>query len=100
VAKVRERPAVTEQRLHRFHMKRFNLMKLNEVEGKEQCHVEVSDRITVLENLDYKVDNNIVSETIRENIKISVEESLGYYELKKQKPWFDKGSSKLFKIIT
>jgi hypothetical protein len=33
--------------------------------------------------------------TIRENIKISAEESLGYYELKKNKPWFDKGCSKL-----
>jgi hypothetical protein len=28
--------------------------------------------------------------TIRENIKISAKESLGYYELKKHKPWFDK----------
>jgi hypothetical protein len=32
---------------------------------------------------------------IRENIKISAKESLGYYELKKHKPWFDEGSSKL-----
>jgi hypothetical protein len=30
-------------------------------------------------------------ETIRENIKISAKESLGYYELKKDKPWFDEG---------
>jgi hypothetical protein len=34
-------------------------------------------------------------ETIRENIKISAKESLGYYELKKHKPWFDEGCSKL-----
>jgi hypothetical protein len=26
---------------------------------------------------------------IRENIKISAKESLGYYELRKHKPWFD-----------
>jgi hypothetical protein len=32
---------------------------------------------------------------IRENIKISAKESLGYYELKKHKPWFDEGCSKL-----
>jgi hypothetical protein len=28
---------------------------------------------------------------IRENIKISAKESLGYFELKKHKPWFDEG---------
>jgi hypothetical protein len=35
------------------------------------------------------VDINKACETIRENIKISAKESLGYYELKKQKPLFD-----------
>jgi hypothetical protein len=34
-------------------------------------------------------------ETIRENIKISTKECLGYYELKHQL-WFDKRRSKLF----
>jgi hypothetical protein len=34
-------------------------------------------------------------ETIRENIKISAKESLGYCELKKHKPWFDEGCSEL-----
>jgi hypothetical protein len=33
--------------------------------------------------------------TITENIKISAKASLGYYELKEHKPWFDKGCSKL-----
>jgi hypothetical protein len=32
---------------------------------------------------------------IRENIKISVKESLGYCELKKHKPWFDEECSLL-----
>jgi hypothetical protein len=32
---------------------------------------------------------------IGKNIKISAKDSLGYYELKKHKPWFDKGCSKL-----
>jgi hypothetical protein len=84
VAKVRETVAVTEQRLHRFHMERFNLKKLDKVEGKEQYHVEVSDRIALLEDLDDRVDNNVAWETILENIKISAKESLGYYELRKQ----------------
>jgi hypothetical protein len=34
-------------------------------------------------------------ETIRENIKISAKESLGYYELKQHKPRFQEGCSEL-----
>jgi hypothetical protein len=30
-----------KQRSRRFHMERFNLKKLNEIEGKEQYRVEV-----------------------------------------------------------
>jgi hypothetical protein len=41
------------------------------------------------------VDIRIAWETIRENIKISAKESIGYGELKKHKPWFDKGCSEL-----
>jgi hypothetical protein len=48
-----------------------------------------------LENVDAEVDFNRDFETIRENIKISAKESLGYYELKKHKPWFVEGRSKL-----
>jgi hypothetical protein len=44
-----------------------------------------------LENLDDEVDINRAWQTIRENIKNSVEESLGYYEMKKHKSWFDEG---------
>jgi hypothetical protein len=38
--------------MHRFHTERFNLKKLNEVEGKEQYRVEISNRFAALENLD------------------------------------------------
>jgi hypothetical protein len=48
-----------------------------------------------LENLDTEVQIIITWETIRENIKISAEESLGYYELKKNNLWFDEGCSEL-----
>jgi hypothetical protein len=41
------------------------------------------------------VDVNKACETIRENIKITAKESLGYYELNKNKPWFTEGCSKL-----
>jgi hypothetical protein len=50
---------------------------------------------TALENLDAEVDVNRARETIRENIKISAKEGLGYYEFKKHNSWFDEGCSKL-----
>ncbi|PNF33516.1 hypothetical protein B7P43_G18394, partial [Cryptotermes secundus] len=95
VAKVRERLAVSKQMTHRVHMERFNLKKLNEVEGKEQYRVEISNRFAALENLDTEFEVNNDWETMRENIKMSAKEILGYYEPKKHKPWFDEGCSKL-----
>jgi cellulose biosynthesis protein BcsQ len=41
-AKGRERLAVNKQRTQRFHMERFNLKIVNEVEGKEKNCTEVS----------------------------------------------------------
>jgi hypothetical protein len=57
-AKVRERLSVSKQTAHRVHMEKFDLKKLNEVEGKEQHCVEISNRFTALENLDTEVDIN------------------------------------------
>jgi hypothetical protein len=76
-------------------MEKFNIKKLNEVEGKEQYRVEVSNRFAASEDLDSGVEINSVWEIIRENIKISANESLGYCELKKHNPWFDEACSKL-----
>jgi hypothetical protein len=53
--------------------------------------VEISNRFVALENLDTEGDVNKAWETIRENIKIFAKESIGYYELKKNKSWFDEG---------
>ena len=69
VARVRERLAVSKQILHRVHIQRFRLNKLNEVEGKEQYCVEISNGFAALGNLDSEVDINKAWETIRENIK-------------------------------
>jgi hypothetical protein len=41
-------------------MERLNFKKLNEVEGKEQYRVEVSNRCAALEDLDTEVDNNSI----------------------------------------
>jgi hypothetical protein len=77
VAKIRERIAVNKQGSHKFQMERFNLKKLNEVEGKEKYPVEVSNRFAALQDLDAEFEINTIWETIRENIKISAKESLG-----------------------
>jgi hypothetical protein len=76
VANVRERLAVSKQTAHRVHMERFNLQKLNEVEGKEQYRVEISNRFAALENLDTEVDNNRPWETIKKNTNISFKERI------------------------
>jgi hypothetical protein len=53
------------------------------------------NRFEAVENLETEVDANSAWETIRENNKISAKYSLRYYALKKHKPWFDEGCSKL-----
>jgi hypothetical protein len=85
VPKVRERLAVSKQTTQRLHMERFNLKKLNKLEGKEQYHAKISNRFASLENLDDEADIIRAWQTIRENIKISVEGGLGYCEMKTHK---------------
>jgi hypothetical protein len=58
VAKVRDRRVVETQKSQRFHMERFDLKKLNEVEGKEKYCIEISDGFAALEDLDSEVDVN------------------------------------------
>jgi hypothetical protein len=41
------------------------------------------------------MDINRAWETIREDVKLSAKEGLGYYELTKHKPWLDEGCSEL-----
>jgi hypothetical protein len=48
-----------------------------------------------LKDLNAEVEINSASETIGESIQSSAKESLGYFELKKHKPQFDEGCSKL-----
>jgi hypothetical protein len=86
VAKFRERLPENKQRLQIFHMERFNQKNLNKAENKEKYHIVVSNRFAALEDLGTEVDNNSGRESIRENTKVSAEEGLGYYEVKKQKP--------------
>jgi hypothetical protein len=75
-------------------MERFSLKRLKEVGYKEEYQVKFSKGFSALENLDEDVDINRATKNMRENTKIS--KSLGFYELKQRKSWFDEGCSKLF----
>jgi len=69
--------------------KRFNLRKLNEPEVRKEQQIEISNRFAALENLSDSKDINRAWENIKENIKTSAKDSLGLYELKQHKPWFN-----------
>jgi hypothetical protein len=92
---VRERLAVNKQRSNGFCVERFNLKKLNEVKGKEKYLIEVSNRFAASEDLDTEVKINSAWKTIKGNIEVSGKDNVGYFELKKHKPWFNEVCSKL-----
>jgi hypothetical protein len=75
---VRDKLAVIKQGACRCHMEKFNLKKLNVLEGKEIYSVEVSNRFVALGNLNAAVKIVSTCETIRENIIISAKESVSY----------------------
>jgi hypothetical protein len=58
VAKVRKRLPVSKQTTHRLHTERFNLKKLNELQGKEKYRVEISTSFAASESLDTEMDKN------------------------------------------
>jgi glycine betaine/choline ABC-type transport system substrate-binding protein len=94
VAKVRERLAVSKRAVQKIDMETFNLNKLNEGDVKEQYQVAIRNKFAALENLEDNGDINRAWDNIRENIKTSAQESLGYCESKHHKPWFDEECSK------
>jgi hypothetical protein len=61
-------------------MQRFNLKKINKIEGTEQYYIEVRNRVAALEDVDAQVDIYNAWEMNRENINISAKVSLGYCE--------------------
>jgi hypothetical protein len=89
VAEGRERLAVSKQAAQTFDAERFNLKKLSELEVRKQYQLKISNRCVPLENLNVSEDINRACENIKENIKISAQESLGLHERKQHKPWLD-----------
>jgi hypothetical protein len=66
-------------------MERFYLKKLNEGEVKEQYQVTIKKEVCSLENLQVNCDINRAFDTVRKNIKLSSNESIGYCESKYHK---------------
>jgi hypothetical protein len=89
VAKLKENLAVSKQTAQKFDGEKFNLRKLNEPVVKNKYYIEITNRFAPLEILNTDEDVNRSWETIKENIKASVKESLGLHEIKQNKPWFD-----------
>jgi hypothetical protein len=89
VAKLTKRISVSKRARQTFDSGRFDLKKLNDIEVKEKYQVDISNRFAVLESLDVRYDLNNAWEIIRENIKTSAKDNLGYHRLKHNKPWFD-----------
>ncbi|KAJ4441296.1 hypothetical protein ANN_11150 [Periplaneta americana] len=46
-------------------------------------------RIASSDDVEEELDVHSMWENIRDNIKIAAEQSIGYYQTKKKKPWFD-----------
>jgi hypothetical protein len=92
---VRERLAVSKRAAQKIDTERFNVKKLNEGDVKEQYQVTIRNKFAALENLQNSGDINGKWNNIREDIKTSAQESLGYCESKHRKPWFDEECSKL-----
>jgi hypothetical protein len=89
VAKLRERLSVSKRTRQNSDLERFDLKRLDDVEVKEKYQVEISNRFAALESLHESFDINNAWESIRENIKTSAKDNLGYHKLKHNKPWFD-----------
>jgi hypothetical protein len=85
VAKVRERLAVSKRAAQKVDTERFSVKKLNKGDVKEQYQVIIRNKFAALENLEDSGDINGAWVNIRENIKISAKESLGYCESKHRK---------------
>jgi hypothetical protein len=94
-SKIKGRISVSKQARQTFDLERFDLKQLNDIVVKEKYQVEISNRVSTLESLHESFDINNSWESIKENIKTSAKDNLGYHRLKHNKPWFDDDCSKL-----
>jgi hypothetical protein len=69
-------------------LERFNLRKLSELKFRKQYQIKISDKLAAWKNLKCGKDMPRAWENLKDNMKTSAE-SVGLYELKQHKPWFD-----------
>jgi hypothetical protein len=86
VAKLRDRISVSKRARRKFDLERFELRKLDDVEVKEKYQVQISNRYAALGNSNESLDIKSTSESIKENIKASIKQNLGYHGRKFNKP--------------
>jgi hypothetical protein len=82
VTKLRERISVSKRARQIFDLEKFDLKKLDDIEVKKKYQVEISNRFAGLEILIESFDIYNAWESLRENIKTSAKENLGYQKLK------------------
>jgi hypothetical protein len=75
VVTVRERLAVSKQTARMSDGEKFNLRKLNALEGRKEYQIEITNKFAALENFSDSEDINRAWENIKENIKASAKES-------------------------
>jgi len=85
VANVGVRLVVSKQKAHNFDGERFCIRKLSDQQFRKQYQIKISYRSVDVENL------SDTEEIIRgwENVTNPSNGSLGLYELKQHKTWFD-----------
>jgi len=86
VAEVRERLAVSKQAAQKIDEDRFNH---RELEVRKQYQIEISDRISAVEDLSGRKEINRAWENVKKSIKTSAKVSLGVHKLQRHKPCFD-----------
>ena len=98
IAKLRERLSVAKRVDQIVDKDRFDVTKLKDEEIKLVYQVQISNRFDALRTSENagEVDINDTWENIRNNIKVATGESIGYYQVKKKKPWFDDESSNIW----
>jgi uncharacterized protein YjiS (DUF1127 family) len=85
-AKLRERISLSKRARKNSDLERFDLKKLNDIGVKEKYQVEISNRFADLESLGESFGINNGWESIRENIKTSAKDNLGYQKLEHNTP--------------
>ena len=82
-----ERLAVSKQ-AYKLDVEKLILRKVSELKVKKQYQIKISNSFAAWKNLKYGEDMPRAWEILKDSMKTSAE-SIGLYELKQHKPWFD-----------